>query len=302
MNQLNRQRKLAHFLLFLSIVLLGANFVVVRNIHEQYPPAVMSLWRWGGSALILGAFAWRSAFDDWQLIRQNLGVFAALGFFMPILGALTGYFAMAYTVAVNGAIIQAMLPAFVVLLAWSLHIEKITLQQVIGLIVAAIGVGCIFSRGDIGILKSLRFTAGDLLLLLSASGLACYAVLYKSFTGRPRLLVSLAMICIFGSLYHLPFVLYEFWLGTPMPFTIETTFSIFYVALFPTLVAIMFFNYGIEKIGASMASAYHYLTPVITAVLAYLFLGEALAWFHVVGTVAIIVGVYLSSSKTEVKE
>lgn len=297
--KLRAGNKLAHMLSFLSVVIFGASFVVVRNIADQYPASVLSLWRWGGAAILLLPFVWSGLRADWPLVKRNLGFFAACALLMPILGALLGYLAMNWTVAVNGAIIQSMIPAIVVLLAWVIRLETICLRQISGLIFAAAGVMGIVSRGNIDILLSLGFNLGDLLLLVSACGLAGYTVLFKRIEEKPRPLVSLVVIFWIGAFFHLPFVAYEYWLGTPMPFNTETSISIIYVAVFPSLLAVMFFNYGIEKLGPSTAATYHYFMPVITAVLAYIFLAEAIAWFHIVGTGMILLGVYLAaSSKT----
>ena len=74
-----------------------------------------------------------------------------------------------------------------------------------------------------------------------------------------------------------------------------SVFSILFVAIFPTVLAVMFSNYWIEKLGPSKTSVYAYFMPVITAAFAYIFFGEAIAAFHVIGTVLIISGVYLAA-------
>lgn len=299
MNAFRQTGKLAHFVCFLSVVIFGASFVVVRNIYDQYPPSVLSLWRWGGAAVLLLPFVWSGLREDWPLIRRRWSFFCACGLLMPILGALMGYLAMAKTVAVNGAIIQSMMPALVVLLAWIVRLESINARQIVGLLAAVAGVLGIVTRGDATILQSLEINVGDLMLVVSACGLASYTVLFKRVQEKPRPLVSLTVIFAIGAIFHLPFIAVEFWQGTPMPFTLETSLSIVFVAIFPSLLAVMFFNYGIEKLGPSTAATYHYFMPVITAVLAYMFLGEAVAWFHVIGASMIIFGVYLAASSKQ---
>lgn len=298
---LNRTKHVAHVLAFISVLLLGANFVVVRNIHDQYPLTVLSLWRWGGSALLLLPFIWTDLRHDWPIVRRNWRFFVISGMLMPILGSLTGYLAMEHTVAVNGGIIQSMIPAIVVLLAWIIGIERVKALQIIGLAVATSGVLYIITQGDVTILRSLDVNAGDLFLLISACSLASYTVYYKRQAEKPRPLVLVAVICGTGALYHLPFVLYEFWQGTPMPFTMATTLSIVFVAIFPSLLTVIFLNYGIEKLGSGTATAYHYFMPVVTAVLAFLFLNEAIAWFHLIGTAMILVGVYLTVHRNQAR-
>lgn len=293
-------RNLAHLSSFLSVVIFGASFVVVRNIHDQYPPSVLSMWRWGGAAVLLLPFVWSGLREDWPLIRRNWAFFVACALLMPILGALMGYLAMAHTVAVNGAIMQSMISAMVVLLAWIVRLESISARQITGLIIAAAGVLGIVTRADLAVLRSLEFNAGDLMLLVSAAGLAGYTVLYKRVEKKPRPLVSLAVICGIGALFHLPFVAVDLWQDARMQLTLETGVSILYIAIFPSLLAVMFFNYGIEILGPSTAATYHYFMPLVTAILAYIFLGEAIAWYHAIGAGMILSGVYLAASSKSV--
>ena len=48
------------------------------------------------------------------------------------------------------------------------------------------------------------------------------------------------------------------------------------------------------KLGPSTSGVYFYLVPVITAGLAFLFLGEIVAWYHFAGGAVIIAGVWLA--------
>lgn len=299
---MNRTKHAAHVLSFVAVLLLGANFVVVRNIHDEYPLTILSLWRWGGSAVLLLPFIWQDLRHDWPIVQRNWRFFAISGMIMPILGSLTSNLAMEHTVAVNGGIIQSMIPAIVVLLAWAIGLERANALQFAGLAVATMGVLYIITRGDWGVLRSMDVNLGDFFLLIAACSLAGYTVYYKRQAEKPRPLVLVAVICGVGAFYHLPFVLHEFWQGTPMPFTVATSLSIVFVAIFPSLLTVMFLNYGIEKLGPGPATAYHYFMPVVTAGLAFLFLGEAIAWYHLIGTAMILVGVYLTVHRNRTRQ
>jgi drug/metabolite transporter (DMT)-like permease len=284
-----------HIAAFMAIFFIGINFVIVRGVYEQYPPSVLSLWRWGGAAVLLLCFTWRGVIAEWPMIRRNFGIYALMAFLMPISGALASFVAMEWTVAVNGAIIQSLIPALVILIAWVVGLEKVGGRQMLGLLFALIGVGGIVTRADLGVLTSLDFNIGDLILLASSFGLAAYTVMYKCLKEKPAPTVFLTVLCGLGGLFHLPFLFYELSIGTPMPFNLETSLSMAYVAVFPSLIAILLFNYGIDKLGPSRAAAYHYFLAPVTAAAAFLFIGEKLLWYHGVGTALIFGGVFLAS-------
>ena len=286
-----------HLLVFLAMLFLGANFVVVRGIYELCPPSTLSMWRWGGAALILLPFTWSGLREAWPTIQKSWVVLVSCGVLMPM-GSLMAYLAMAKTVAVNGAIIQSLTPVFIVLLAGVLLIDRINIKQALGLVVAIVGVVGIITRGNPEILFGLRLNPGDLLLLLSACGMAGYTVVFKRSAVKIPPPVFLTILCAIGAFFHIPFVAFEMAQGSFMIFNTATVLSIVFVAIFPSLLAVMFYNQGIKILGPNKASVYMYFMPVITAVLAFLFLGETIAMFHVFGTVLIILGVYTTARGT----
>jgi drug/metabolite transporter (DMT)-like permease len=68
-----------------------------------------------------------------------------------------------------------------------------------------------------------------------------------------------------------------------------------YVAVFPSFLAYLFFNRGVELLGASRAGHFMHLMPVFGSVLAVALLGEAFHGFHAVGVALIGAGISLAS-------
>ena len=67
------------------------------------------------------------------------------------------------------------------------------------------------------------------------------------------------------------------------------------VALFSSVLAYIFWNRGVEQVGASVAGLFVHLMPVFGTLLAWLFLGERLRAYHVVGIAFILTGIYVTS-------
>ena len=65
-------------------------------------------------------------------------------------------------------------------------LERVRAAQIIGLILALIGVLWIVTKADLGFLSRFQFNTGDLILLLSALSLAGYTVIYKSLKEKPK--------------------------------------------------------------------------------------------------------------------
>ena len=80
-----------------------------------------------------------------------------------------------------------------------------------------------------------------------------------------------------------------------------TAAAIAYVAIFPSLLAYIFYNRGVELIGPARAGLYMFLVPVFGALLAMLFLGERLHLYHALGFAFIIGGVVIGSWRRSVR-
>jgi drug/metabolite transporter (DMT)-like permease len=70
-----------------------------------------------------------------------------------------------------------------------------------------------------------------------------------------------------------------------------------YVAVFPSTVAYLCYNRGVQLIGANRAAPFFHVVPVFGSVMAIVFLGERPQLFHVVGFALVLVGVFVASRK-----
>jgi drug/metabolite transporter (DMT)-like permease len=107
----------------------------------------------------------------------------------------------------------------------------------------------------------------------------------------------ITVVCAVGALCHLPFFAYEMASSVQIVFSTKTFVSLAYVAIFPSVVAILLWNSAIGRIGPSRAGFYMYLTPVYATIFAIPLLGESIGMYHIVGAVLIVIGVTLSSRK-----
>ena len=110
---------------------------------------------------------------------------------------------------------------------------------------------------------------------------------------RPALhpLSLLAVTLLIGILVIAPFYLWEILSGRRIVAELDSWLAIGYVSIFPSLIAYLFFNRGIELIGSAATGMYMNVLPLLGAGLAILFLGEELYLFHVTGMTLIIGGI-----------
>jgi drug/metabolite transporter (DMT)-like permease len=80
-----------------------------------------------------------------------------------------------------------------------------------------------------------------------------------------------------------------------------TIATIAYVAIFPSLLAYIFYNRGVELLGPARTGLYMFLVPVFGSLLAVIFLGERLHLYHALGFAFIIGGVVIGSRRRAVR-
>ena len=75
----------------------------------------------------------------------------------------------------------------------------------------------------------------------------------------------------------------------------RTLTTIVYVAIFPSVLAFIFWNRAVRDIGATRAGSFIHLMPVFSSILAIVFLGESIELFHLQGIGLVFGGIFLAT-------
>jgi drug/metabolite transporter (DMT)-like permease len=286
-------------MMLLAALIFGLNYLVGRWVVGDVQPYVLGFIRWTAGVIILLPFAWKHIRNDIDLINSNWKLLGLAGFLMPFMGAGVTYVALNYTDAVNAGVIQTSMPVMIVLLSWIFLRERTACVQWLGLVVAIAGVIYMVARGNPSTLLTFSFNKGDAILIFCNLGLAGYAVTVKLLPSNLHPLSLITVVCAVGAACHLPFFVYELFSGQAITWGVKALVSLRFVAIFPSVFAILLWNFAINRIGPSRAGIYMYLVPVYAAVFAVPFLGESIGVYHVVGAALIIGGVTLSGRQAK---
>lgn len=286
-----------YVLLSLAALFWAGNIVLGRFIAADFPPMALSFLRWGFACLITLPFAWRHLRADWPVIRKHMPILTLLS-----LTGLAGYNAIAYlglqsTEALNALLIQSSGPLIVAL--WSLVLLgiRLTWPQTIGIGISLLGVVTILTRGDPAALTSIHLNKGDLIFTFALVIFGLYSVLaVKRPTIHP--LAFMGFTSGYATVLLIPAVIVEAASGHHPALTVNNALTLAYVAIFPSILAYLFFNRGVELIGANRAAPFFHLIPVFGSVLAIAFLGERPHLFHVTGYALVLTGVAIAARKS----
>lgn len=280
----------AYVLLTFTALFWAGNAIVARAARDLVPPVALAFWRWSFALVIILPFAWRHLQRDWQHIRANWQILALLGCLG--IGAFNTllYTGLQDTTALNAMLLQSGQPALILLVGSLAMGDRTSWRQIAGAAVALVGVLSIIARGNLGALADLRFNAGDLIIGFAVFLWAVYSVLLRR---RPPIhpLSLFAVTLMVGILLITPFYAVEVHSGRMISPQRSSFLAIAYVSLFPSVLAYLFFNRGVELIGSAGTGMYMNILPVLGAGLAILLLDERLYPFHAVGLILIVGGI-----------
>lgn len=284
----------AYLLLTLTALFWAGNFVLGRGVHEYVPPIALAWTRWCLATLIIAPFAFAHLKRDWPVIRAHLPIVLFLG----VLGVgafnTLSYTGLNYTTALNALVMQSSGPILIVLASFFIFGERISLRQTIGITLSLAGVVFMVSRGNLSALAELELNRGDLWIL---AALALWGLYTACLRKRPQIhwLSFTAVTFFIGAAVNTPFFAWEHLYMRQLQFDAQTIAAIGYVSLFPSVLAYIFFNRGVELIGANRAGVCLHLVPLFGAVLAIALLGEEPMMHHLIGIALILAGVTLAA-------
>ena len=287
-----------YLLLSITALCWAGNAIVGRLAAGHIPPVTLSFLRWAFAFLIILPFAWKHLVHDWAAIRSRLGIMILLS--ITGIGAFNTlqYWALEHTQALNTLLLQSAGP--LVVAAWSLVLlgVRLTLAQAAGILLSLAGVLVILLHGDLTKLSGIDFNIGDLIFLVALAIFGIYSVLSLK---RPNIhgLSFVAFTFGAGAACLIPLFIWELFARPPMQIDTANLLTLAYVALFPSTIAYLCFNRGVQLIGANRAAPYFHVVPVFGTVMSIVFLGENPQAFHLIGFALVLTGVFVASRKPQ---
>jgi drug/metabolite transporter (DMT)-like permease len=285
-----------YLLLCITAMCWAGNAIVGRLAAGHIAPVTLSFLRWSFAFLIILPFAWKHLARDWGAIRSRLGIMIVLS--ITGIGAFNTlqYWALEHTQALNTLLLQSEAP--LVVAVWSLILlgVRLTLAQAGGVLLSLCGVLVILLHGDLTTLKNIDFNKGDLIFIVALVIFALYSVLSLK---RPNIhaLSFVAFTFGAGAACLIPLFIWELFARPLMAINTANMLTLAYVALFPSTLAYLCFNRGVQLIGANRAAPFFHVVPVFGTVMSIVFLGEHPQMFQFLGFALVLTGVFVASRK-----
>ena len=128
-----------YLLLTLAPLFWSGNSVLGRAVHDAVPPVGLAFCRWFGAFLIVLPFAWRWLRRDWPALVRAWPALLLLSFLgIAVFNAL-GYYALGHTTAINGLLLQSIIPVLILLISLAVFGERVTPRRAVGVAVSLLG-------------------------------------------------------------------------------------------------------------------------------------------------------------------
>ncbi|KEK10421.1 transporter [Lysinibacillus sphaericus] len=281
--------KLYMGLMLVTSLLWGGNFVVAKTLVAHASPMTLTTVRWFIAIIVLVPLVW---WKEKKLVppKQAIVPLLLMGVTGVALFNIFQFLALERTTSTNAGLISTMNTISIALFSFVLLKEKITKWQLSAMVLSLFGVVLVLSKGDWQLLLDFQLNTGDLWMLAAVCVWGLYSVCSKWAMQTASPLMATLYAGIFGVLLLLPFT------STDFTFTnVNTSFilSMLYTGIISTVVCMVFWNIGVQKLGATTSGIFLNFNPIFTALLAYLFIGENMSWLQGIGGLIVIMGCYL---------
>jgi drug/metabolite transporter (DMT)-like permease len=292
----------AYAILLLIVALWGSYPATAKLALADLPPFILATLRCFLASGFLIAILARRGFEEARAFTP--GDFKALGFlaFSGIFLA-TGftYLAIYLTTASNAVILQAATPVMVAVGARLYLGERLSWLQWVGVVCSATGVLLVVTKGGWAALRPANLYAGDFLVLLAIAGWSAYTIYGKRVLAIHSPALATTAAYVLGSLMLLPLALATAWLFPAPRLASPIAWGVvLYQAILGALAHVWWYE-GVKAVGPSRSAIFMNFQPVVGVLLAAALLGETITLAQVLGGLAVLVGVALTT-RTRVPE
>lgn len=301
-------KRLIPYLAVVTAMLIWAGAgIAVKEALIVFSPLTLIVLRFTLAVLIMlavGLSFRRNEILGLQLVaKRDIPLFLLGGLFQPFL-----YFIFetyTYQSFASPTIAEAMLstqPVFAPIFAFVLLRERVTRNNILGIILSTIGMLLLLLVGSDDF--SLGSPWGILLAIVTVSMSVSYSVILRRIPTRYS---SLSIVFYVQSFSLILFYIVWMLMGEASAIVnnstlllhhstqlLHSSFAVLYLAIFASVAAFVLFCYTVRKIGVTRANVFNNIRPVFTAMLMWLIFDEVLPIWKLIGIVIIIIGLFIS--------
>ncbi|NVO08702.1 MAG: DMT family transporter [Bacteroidales bacterium] len=276
----------------IAMIFWSYSFIWYKEVFVYYKPITLVLFRLVISSVFL--FILTLSLKRLNSLKlADVKNFLLLAFFEPFLYFIGESFGVSLIPSTLAAVIVATIPLFNPIGAYYFHNERISMMNFFGIVVSIIGVGIVIFHNGIGVIDANPL--GVALMFVAVVAALGYSVIIKKMTTKYNVLSIITYQNTFGIIFFIPvFFIFEFNHFKTVTITWDVMIPLLKLGIFSSTFAFIFFTFSIKHLGITKSSIFTNTIPVVTAILAWIYLGEDLSFTKIIGIVVVIGGLFLS--------
>jgi drug/metabolite transporter (DMT)-like permease len=279
------------FWLFMMLVLWSGNYVAGKIALRTLDPITLTCLRLQLAAFIMLAIYFTRR-ERQPLKLRDAWPFLYLGFFGVVVNQGLFTVGLNYTTSNHSAVLIAIGPIIILLLARALKLEMLTAAKVAGMAISFVGVYLL--ETEQGSPAHSPLLMGDIITLGGVIGFSAYAVLGKRVVAQYDAIAMNTFNCVAAALLLLPLTIRQClrldWHGIAL----SGWLGLSYMAVGSSVAAYTIFYWVLRYMTASRVGAVSYFQPVVVILLSMAFLGERPSRMLLEGATLVLVGVFLA--------
>lgn len=286
----------AKIALITSCFFWAASFIATKKALDVIPPLTVVTLR-----LVISSLC----FLIWLIVRGRKISFGGPAwwgrlFLLSLFGTGLHYgiqtIGLQYTTASNASLYAVTSPISIAVIAALFLGEKITLKKALGIGCALLGVLVVLGIDTLMAFQLKGHLLGDLLVLTSITMWGVFTVLGKNMTRQMSALDLTALVTFIGTICMIPVGWIE---SNRVSFSLAAITpaawgAVAFLGITCSFLATLLYFFALERTESQKVGVYMYTIPPMTYVIAALYLNETIGWGLLIGSMIVIVGVYVT--------
>lgn len=272
----------------------AGTFLLGKTAADAIPTLALGLFRFliaGAGFLVLARFR---GLELWPVAKAEWRVYLLAGFLGVALNQSAFLGGLAYTLPSHAALLYALTPIVVLLLAWARGQEKPGPRKLGGLALAFSGVVVVLSgRTGTGALPP-KWILGDLMILVAVVAWAGYTVMSRPLVLKHGAQRATTLSILFGLAIFVPLGIFGLPRLTVAAVPPMAWVGLVYLGLMTSVVSYLLWFQALSMKEPSRVAIATNAQPVATAILAWVFYGQPITPVFAVGAVLVLGGVLLT--------
>lgn len=287
--------KKAHIAGILFSIIFGFSFMMSKIALEKISPVGLIAYRFLVAFIIFEILRLTKVIKI-NLKNKNLFPIVLVALLQPVLYFLFETYGLRLTTSGEAGLMIAMIPIFVTLFSSLILKEKPLKLQIIFIVLSFSGVFLIQAFKSGLALESSTF--GFILLLLAVLSAALFNIASRSAAKSFKPLETTYMMMFLGALiFNIIYIIQLITKGEINRYfsnfsNLSVILPVLYLGIVASILGFFLVNFTLSKLPAHISSVYSNIATVVSVIAGAIFLKETIEYYHIIGGLLIVTGVY----------